>query len=91
MYKVIVHFCDLKDNNHPYNVGDTFPRKGCTYPVSEDRCAELAGTNNKRGVALIEKVEEKPVEEAPVEEVAAEDAPKVEEKPAKKPAAKKGK
>lgn len=81
MYKVIEYFCDLQDKNHPYNVGDTFPRNGCTYKPDEARCAELAGTNNKRGVALIAKVEEKPVEEAP----------EVEEKPAKKPTAKKGK
>lgn len=56
MYKVAKHFTDLQDNNHAYNVGDEFPRKGLT--VSEERLAELAGTENKRGVVLIEKVAE---------------------------------
>lgn len=60
MYRVIKYFEDLHDKSHPYNVGDTFPRKGIT--VTEKRLAELAGTNNKQGVALIEKVEE-PTEE----------------------------
>jgi hypothetical protein len=58
MYKVIKYFVDLQDKNHPYNVGDVFPRKGLE--VSEDRIAELAGSNNKQGVPLIERVEDKP-------------------------------
>lgn len=57
MYKVIKYFMDLQDENHPYNVGDVFPRKGLK--VSEDRIAELAGSENKQGVPLIEKVEKK--------------------------------
>lgn len=57
IYKVIAYFEDLKDNSHPYNVGDMFPRKG--FEVSEDRLNELSGSNNKRGIPLIEKVEEK--------------------------------
>lgn len=64
MYKVIKFFTDLLDNNHPYNVGDVFPHEGCSYPVSEDRLAELAGSSNKQGVPLIELVKE-PVKEAP--------------------------
>lgn len=56
MYKVIINFSDLQDNNHSYNVGDTYPREGLT--PSEERIAELTGTNNKRGVALIEKAAE---------------------------------
>lgn len=56
MYKVIRHFVDLQDNNHSYNAGDTFPRSGLV--VSEDRYAELAGSENKQGVPLI--AEEKP-------------------------------
>ena len=28
MYKAIVYFEDLQDEAHPYNVGDTYPRKG---------------------------------------------------------------
>ncbi len=58
MYKVIEHFTDLQDNNHPYNVGDTFPRSGLS--VSDGRIAELAGNYNKRGIPLIELVKEEP-------------------------------
>lgn len=57
MYKVIKHFTDLQDNNHPYNAGDIFPRSGME--VSEDRFAELAGSENKQGVPLIQLIEEK--------------------------------
>lgn len=56
-YKTIVYFEDLNDNSHPYNVGDVFPRKG--FEVSEDRLNELSGADNRRGMPLIEKVEEK--------------------------------
>ena len=63
MYKVIHFFTDLQDNNHAYNVGDTFPRSGMK--VTEARLAELAGSNNKQGKPLIGKVV---IEEA-VEEV----------------------
>ena len=58
MYKVIHYFTDLKDNNHPYNVGDTFPR-ACV-EATEARIAELSGSDNKQGKPLIEKVEETP-------------------------------
>ena len=57
MYKVIKHFVDLQDNNHPYHAGDIFPRSGLE--VSEDRLAELAGSENLQGVPLIQFVEEK--------------------------------
>lgn len=57
MYKVIVEFADLKDNNHVYRVGDKFPRTG--YKVSKERQEELATSANKIGKPLIEKVEEK--------------------------------
>ena len=63
-YKVIKFFTDLKDNAHPYNVGDTFPRKGVE--VSEERVAELSGMHNKQGCPLIKEVKarkKKPVEE----------------------------
>ena len=59
MYKVIVMFTDLKDGNHKYEVGDTYPRKG--YKPSLVRIKELSTKENKRGKALIEEiVEEKP-------------------------------
>lgn len=56
-YKVIKLFTDLHDNDYLYNVGDTFPRKGIS--VTEERIAELAGSNNKQHIPLIEKVEPK--------------------------------
>lgn len=63
MYKVIKYFTDLHDNDHPYNVGDIFPRSGVT--VSDERLAELAGSNNKRGEPLIALAEEAQNDEAP--------------------------
>ena len=58
MYKVIKSFTDLKDNNHAYYVGDTFPRNGVE--VGSERVAELSSDKNLQGVALIEEVVEKP-------------------------------
>ena len=54
MYKVKEYFTDLQDNNYAYNPGDVFPREGMK--VSKKRLAELAGTENKRGIVLIEEV-----------------------------------
>lgn len=54
MHVVKVFFTDLQDNNYAYNVGDTFPRDGMS--VTPDRIKELSGTQNKRGIALIEEV-----------------------------------
>ena len=65
MYKVLVAFTDLQDKNRTYNVGDTFPRDG--FKVSAERLQELSSTNNKRGVALIEKIGEKREEPIKVE------------------------
>lgn len=75
MYRVICFFTDLHDANHPYHVGDIFPRDGTT--VTEDRLLELAGSNNRQGKPLIQ--EELPGEE--VKEVAKPE--KIEEKPKK--------
>lgn len=55
-YKVIHYFTDLQDFNHPYKVGDEFPRLGLK--VSDKRLEELASSKNKQGKPLIEKVEE---------------------------------
>ena len=55
MYRVIRHFTDLKDKNHKYVEGDTYPRDG--YEPSDKRIAELSGTSNKQGVPLIQKVQ----------------------------------
>lgn len=56
MYKVIKYFCDLQDKNHSYNEGDIFPREGLE--VTEERIAELAGSQNRQGTPLIKAVEE---------------------------------
>ena len=57
-YKVIEYFEDLQDNGRPYNVGDVFPVDGNT--VSAERIAELASTQNRRRIPLIEEVVENP-------------------------------
>lgn len=59
MYKAIVDFVDLQDNNHRYHAGDSFPREG--YDPSEDRIKELLSDRNLRGAAVI--AEEKPKKE----------------------------
>ena len=58
MYRVVHKFCDLKDNNHAYFVGDTFPHNGVE--VDAERIAELASDKNRLGVPLIEEIAEKP-------------------------------
>lgn len=55
-YEVIKFFTDLQDDSHPYNVGDIFPRQG--KEVTEDRIAELSGSNNRQHTPLIKKVDE---------------------------------
>ena len=57
MYKVIKHFTDMQDNNFAYQVGDEYPRKGMS--VLQSRINELAGSKNRQGVPLIEKIPEK--------------------------------
>lgn len=71
MYKVVKYFTDLHDNEYPYNVGDIFPHEGIE--VTEERLAELAGSDNKQGTPLIELVKDE--EQAPVETLAAEPKP----------------
>lgn len=64
MYKVITDFIDLRDGWRRYVAGDTYPRDG--YVPGEERINELASSDNKRGIPLIEKpIEEKPVEAKP--------------------------
>ena len=55
MYRVIKAFTDLHDGDHPYNVGDSFPRAGIK--VTEKRLEELSGASNKQGTPPIEKFE----------------------------------
>ena len=56
MYRVIKYFTDLQDNNHEYNVRDIYPHN--KKKVSASRIKELATDKNRRGIPLIEKVEE---------------------------------
>lgn len=65
MYEVIYKFADMLDNNHVYEVGNTYPRDG--YGPTEERIKELAGASNKIGKPLIREiaVKEEPVEEEP--------------------------
>lgn len=60
-YEVIKYFTDLQDNNHPYNVGDIFPRQG--KEVTEGRIAELSGSNNRQHTPLIKEAIEPTVPE----------------------------
>ena len=57
-YRVIEYFKDLQDNGYEYTAGATYPRSGLD--VSEERIAELSGSDNLRGIPLIEATEEKP-------------------------------
>ena len=57
MYRVVHNFYDLKDNNHAYSVGETFPHNGVE--VGAERVAELASDKNRLGVPLIEEIVEK--------------------------------
>ncbi len=74
-YKVVKYFTDLKDGNHPYQVGDFYPREGLE--VSEERINQLLSPNNLQNTPLIEKVETKKEEVVETEEIK-------EEKPKKK-------
>lgn len=56
MYRVIHFFTDLKDNSHPYNVGDMYPREGVE--TNRKRIEELSSKFNLQGVPLIEFVED---------------------------------
>ena len=66
MYRTIVRFIDLKDDKHVYEVGDEFPRKDLM--VSKSRLEELSTDKNKRGIPLIELVEDVKVEDEEVKE-----------------------
>lgn len=88
MYKAISYFKDMKDNMHPYNPGDTFPRDGLK--VDAKRLEELSTDKNRRGKPVIElakeeEAEKKPeVKEEPIEEAVVEEPIVEEPKPKKK-------
>lgn len=50
-YIVVKDFSDIQDDRHVYHAGDIFPRMGLE--VSEERVAELASRDNRRGEILI--------------------------------------
>ncbi|EAE3174205.1 Rho termination protein [Listeria monocytogenes] len=52
-YTVLKDFTDLS-SNHIYREGDKFPREG--EEVTEERLAELSGSDNKRGEPMIENL-----------------------------------
>lgn len=54
-YQVIHRFRDLQDNDHIYEVGDKYPRKG---RINKVRVEELSSTENEIGVPLINEVDE---------------------------------
>lgn len=58
MFRVIESFTDLQDGNYPYRIGDVFPRDG--FNASSARIAELANGSNRRGIPLIEEVQDEP-------------------------------
>lgn len=55
-YIVIKRWHDLQDNNHQYQPGDIYPRKGLE--PTKKRCDELISTSNKRKICLIKEVED---------------------------------
>lgn len=55
-YKVIKRFMDLEDDNFIYEEGWDFPR--ANHFVNEARIKELASSDNRQGIPLIEKVGE---------------------------------
>lgn len=50
-YVVLTRFADLQDGNRIYEAGDNYPRPG--FDVSDERLAELAGSDNRIGKPLI--------------------------------------
>lgn len=65
MYKAIVNFVDLQDNNYKYQAGDIFPREGME--VSAARLHELLTDENRRRKPMIVEVEEKVAAPVPEE------------------------
>lgn len=54
-YIVVKDFSDIQDDRHVYHAGDIFPRMGLE--VSEERVAELASRDNRRGEILIKAID----------------------------------
>lgn len=62
-YRALVTFTDLQDGNYKYSEGDTYPRAGYDPPVI--RVAELLSNKNRRGMPVIESVEDSTGAEKP--------------------------
>ena len=60
MYEVIHFFTDLQDFDHPYHVGEIFPRDGLK--VTSDRLEELSTNKNRQGKALIRIMKDKSIQ-----------------------------
>lgn len=45
MHRVIRFFTDLHDGNHPYNVGDPFPRDGIEVTEKDSQSLQVLITN----------------------------------------------
>lgn len=71
-------FTDLQDNNYKYEVGDEYPRLGLKPSLA--RIKELSTPANRRGVALIEEVEDMPFSDSAVTEEDVKPKKKVERK-----------
>lgn len=56
-YKVVMDFRDAEDDNKLYQSGENYP-KPSNKKVTQKRLDELAGSENKIGKAVIEKVEQ---------------------------------
>lgn len=54
-YKVIEDFTDLEDENHVYQKGDKYPRKG---RLKKARAEALSTPENRRKIPVIEVVGE---------------------------------
>lgn len=84
MYKVLKKFVDLKDNNHVYSVGDTYPHTG--YEPSLVRIEELKSKDNRRKTELIveikdkEEIKEEVIEEKSLDEFLEKDKEETKEK-----------
>ena len=62
MYRVVEDFADLKDHEHIYRAGETYPRPDVE--VSEERVRELLTGRNRLGRPLIEETSGPKVKEA---------------------------
>ena len=55
MYVAAVRFADRQDGNRIYEAGEQFPRFGLS--VTDERIAELMGSDNRAGYPLIKRIE----------------------------------